>query len=303
MSPHPPIIYSVAQLPEFLSTRSRSLLQNNLSFNCENKTVNMNPNWSFSTQKVYKKIEIQMDELIKRSLVKAKNEMINLIKETYRRENADTPLSDKEVEKETRPQVEEVTQAIMLIGERRGIDTSSLVVEVGSDNRGDDHDDEANEGDIDTEEEEKANDDNKAVDNAEAIGTTRSRPPKRSHRRSIRDQSFKPRGKANIRAIHDIIMSPNAHDRLRSAARSAAIQDSHTQDTQEANAQEGSAQDAFDRAEIVPRQLTFSNVQNSEAGSASSGDQGPETSTPNKKMKMPIEIEVVSSDDGPPVRG
>ena len=260
----------------------------------------MDPNWSFSTQKVYKKIENQMDELIKRSLVKAKNEMINLIKETYRRENADNPISDKEVEKETRPQVEEVTQAIILIGERRGIDTSSLVVEVGSDNRGDDHDDEANEGDIDTEEEEKANDDNKAVDNAEAIGTTRSRPPKRSHRRSIRDQSFKPRGKANIRAIHDIIMSPNAHDRLRSAARNAAIQDSHSQDTQEANAQDQSAQEAFDRAEIVPRQLTFSNVQNSEAGSASSGDQGPETSTPNKKMKMPIEIEVVSSDDGPP---
>ena len=93
----------------------------------------MDPNWSFSTQKVYKKIEIQMDELIKRSLVKAKNEMINLIKETYRRENADTPMSDKEVEKETRPQVEEVTQAIILIGERRGIDTSSLVVETGSD--------------------------------------------------------------------------------------------------------------------------------------------------------------------------
>ena len=250
----------------------------------------MDPNWSFSTQEIYRKIETQTDDMIKRSLVKAKDEMIKIIKDTYRRENADKTMSDEEVETMTKPQIDEVYQAIARLGELRGIDTSSIVVEVGSD----DHDDEANEGDIDTEEE-KVDDDDKNDDDAEPIGTTRSRPPKRPHRRSIRDQSFKPRGKANIRAIADIIMSPQSRERLRSAAREAAIQDSDSQD-----AQDESVQATFDRAEIVPRQLTFSNVRDTDSGSASPNDQGPETSTPNKKMKMPVEIEVVSSDDGPP---
>ena len=252
----------------------------------------MDPNWSFSTQEIYRKFEARTDEMIKRSLAKAKDEMVKIIKDTYRRENADKTLSDEEVEDKTRPQIDEACQAIARLGELRGIDTSSIVVEVGSD----EHEDEANEGDIDTEEENVDKDD-KIDEKAEPIGTTRSRPPKRCHRRSVRDQSFKPRGRANIRAIADIIMSPQSRERLRSAAREAAIQDSSSQD-----AQDDSVQANVDRAEIVPRQLTFSNVQDTDSGSASSSnDQGPETSTPNKKMKMPVEeIEVTSSEDGPP---
>ena len=254
----------------------------------------MDPNWSFSTQEIYRKFEARTDEMIKRSLAKAKDEMVKIIKDTYRRENADKTLSDEEVEDKTKPQIDEACQAIARLGELRGIDTSSIVVEVGSDER----EDEANEGDIDTEDENVDKDDkvDDNAENADPIGTTRSRPPKRSHRRSIRDQSFKPRGKANIRAIADIIMSPQSRERLRSAAREAAIQDSSSQD-----AQDDSVQATFDRAEIVPRQLTFSNARDTDSGSASSSDdRGPETSTPNKKMKMPEEVEVTSSEDGPP---
>ena len=104
----------------------------------------MDPNWSFSTQEIYRKFEARTDEMIKRSLAKAKDEMVKIIKDTYRRENADKTLSDEEVEDKTKPQIDEACQAIARLGELRGIDTSSIVVEVGSD----DHDDEANEGDI-----------------------------------------------------------------------------------------------------------------------------------------------------------
>ena len=139
--------------------------------------------------------------------------MIKLIKETFRRENADKTMSDEEIENETKPQIEEVNQMIQRLGELRRIDTSSLMAEFGSDNENDqDHEDEANEGDVDTKDEKaEDNPNNRGETEEKATVTVCSRPPKRTHpRNQVWDQSFRPRGRANLRAIAEIITRPQS---------------------------------------------------------------------------------------------
>ena len=125
---------------------------------------------------------------------------------------------------------------------------------------------------------------------------SRSRPPKRTHRRShVRDYSFKAKGKANLRAIAEIIASPQSKSGLRS---SDSAQDDIATDNVQAHDETEGNQDAA----IAPRRLIFPETPEADIGSASgsaSSDQQPETSTPNKKMKIPIAPTTFSSDEGP----